>query len=851
MFPSPWLNRFAAAAVAVILSACWTLAAEPAGGGDSAPPIDDVLGLLETHCVKCHGGEKTKGGLDLVTREGLLRGGESGAAIEPTRPEASLLLETVRHETEPHMPHKKDKLPDTAIAQLTAWIKAGAPYSRPLKKSPDGAVAKAPAEFAITEDDRSHWAFQPIQRPAPPATREPQRVSNPIDSFILAKLETRGLSFSPPASKELLIRRVTFDLIGLPPEPQEIDAFVNDPAPDAYERVVDRLLASPHYGERWGRHWLDLARYAETDGFEYDSVRPHSWRYRDYVVRAFNDDKPYDRFIREQLAGDELWPGEPDALVATGFNLLGPDMVDSSDQVQRRHNTLNDMTDTAALAFLGLTAGCARCHDHKFEPISQRDYYSLQACFVPATIKREQPVPTPEISAAYEAAMQKFNEHPLLRELAELERPARETVRQRKLAKLSPEARSAHATPPDERTAEQANLVLETESMVAVADKEVADALSGESAARHKELAAEVKKLPKPEPLPKAMVLGTSEHPPKTFVLQRGEYSQPGEEVAAAIPAVLRPAGAGAPKAGAANDPKPRAMLANWIASPQNPLTARVMVNRIWQHHFGRGLVATPSDFGTHGQKPSHRELLDWLASEFIARDWSVKQMHKLMLMSATYRQSSSGTGLGNLSDSGNLNPLVTGNSNPRKLDPENRLYWRMNRLRLEGEAIRDSLLAISGQLNPEVGGPGVFPPIPKAVSAGAKGWAQNDRQRDYSRRSIYIFARRNLRFPFLEVFDAPDNNLSCPSRERSTTAPQSLTLLNAEEVTTAATATAQRLMKEADSTEARIALATRLVLGRAPKANELALARAFLTQSPLSEFCRALFNLNDFIYVE
>ncbi len=793
-------------------------------------PAEAALALLERHCVKCHGGEKTKGGLDLATREALLRGGETGPALSREKPEESFLLQTLRHEADPHMPHKKPKLPAEEIARLTAWVKEGAPYPRALKTEP----APSQRGFTITEDDRRHWAFQPVRRPELPDGG----TAHPIDRFIGARLAERGLALSPEASREVLIRRVTYDLIGLPPTPAEIDAFVADATPDAYERLLDRLLASPHYGERWGRHWLDLARYAETDGFEHDAVRPHSWRYRDYVIAAFNADKPYDRFIREQLAGDELWPGEPEALTATGFNLLGPDMVDSSDQLQRRHNTLNDMTDTAALALLGLTMGCARCHDHKFEPLSQRDYYRLQACFAPAAFRREEPIPTPSARAAYEEGMRQYESDRRVRALVEMEAPVRAAIRERKLAKLAPEARSAHETPAGQRNDEQANLVLETEEKLKISEKEVSAAFTGAEAARRKELLGEVKRVPKPEPLPQAMALASSDRAVKTFVLQRGEYSQPGEEVGAAVPAILSRAEPAAqfPASGAGR----RAMLAAWIASPENPLTARVMVNRVWRQHFGRGLVATPSDFGTHGQKPSHHELLDWLASELMVQGWSIKRLHKLMLTSATYRQSSS--------------TVVQASSlsfRAASADPENRLYWRMNRLRLEGEAIRDSLLAISGQLNAKLGGPSVFPPIPKAAFAGAKGWNENDHRADYSRRSVYIFARRNLRFPFLEAFDAPDSNLSCPARERSTTAPQALTLLNAEEVTQASTATAERVSKAAATDEARISMATRLILGRPPRPAELALAKQFLAQSPLSEYCRALFNLNDFIYLE
>jgi hypothetical protein len=789
-----------------------------------APVEPAALGLLEEHCVQCHNPQKTKGGLDLSTREALVRGGETGPAISPGKWPDSFLLQTLRHEADPHMPHKKPKLPEAAIRQIEEWLAAGASYRRALQVKP-AAGAKA-AGFTISEEDREHWAFQPVKRMAAPAP------VNAIDAFIAKDLAARGLARAPEARPETLIRRVTYDLIGLPPTPEEIEAFVRDEAPEAYERLLDRLLASPHYGERWGRHWLDLARYAETDGFEHDAVRPHSWRYRDYVIGAFNADKPYDRFIREQIAGDELWPGDPEALTATGFNLLGPDMVDSSDQVQRRLNTLNDMTDTAALVFLGLTVGCARCHDHKFEPISQRDYYQLQACFAPALFRREEPIPTAGARAKFEEATRLYEAQPAVRELAGLEAPVRAALLEKKLAKLSPEAQAAHQTPADERNAEQANLVLETESMVKISDKDLSGAVPVADVPRRKQLLEELKRLVKPEPLPKAMTLLAGRSSARSFVLIRGEYSQPADEVSPGTLSVLRPGAA------IADEPAGRrAALANWLASEQNPLTARVMVNRVWQHHFGRGLVGSPSDFGTHGQKPDHPELLDWLASEFVAEGWSVKRLHKLILMSATYRQTSA--------------PPAAQVKAGTAADPENRLCWRMNRQRLEGEAIRDSLLAISGQLNSAMGGPGVFPPLPQAVKEGAKGWSQNDRRQEYSRRSIYIFARRNLRFPFLEVFDAPDSNLSCPAREQSTTAPQSLALLNAAETMEAAKATAERIGKSAHTTDERIALATRLVLGRAPRAAELALGREFLAQAPLTEFCRALFNLNDFLYVE
>ncbi len=699
-------------------------------------------------------------------------------------------------------------------------------------------LAKLCAAFGMAAD-QEHWAFQPLKRPSIPTLRNSQPVVNPVDAFVLARLDEKGLKLSAPASRELLIRRVTFDLVGLPPTTAEIDGFIADTSPNAYEKLLNRLLASPHYGERWGRHWLDLVRFAETDGYEHDAVRPHAWRYRDYVVRSFNADKSYDRFVHEQIAGDELWPGDTDALIATGFALLGPDMVDSADQVQRRVNTLNDMTDTVGFAFLGLTLACARCHDHKFEPFTQRDYFAMQAHFTPAAFRRELPIPTAAERVAYDTAMKEFGANPIARELIRLEDPVRKKLFEAKLAKLSPEAQDAQRTPPERRNAEQSNLALETASMLEITEKELAGAFKGEERTRRKDLLDELKKLPKPPALPMAMVLGNSNGTPaKTFVLRRGEYSQPGDEVGPGFPHVVTALHHKDISSSTAPGASPQAAgrrtaLANWLASTDNPLTARVMVNRIWQHHFGRGLVATPSDFGTRGQRPTHPELLDWLAGEFIARGWSVKQMHKLILMSTTYQASAE--------------------ASPEALahDPENKLYSHWSRLRLEGEVIRDSLLAIGGHLNLAMNGPGVFPPIPAEVFKGAKGWTPGATPEDSNRRSIYIFARRNLRFPFLEVFDAPDSNLSCPERLCSTTAPQSLTLLNAEDVLTAAKALAARVEREASTADERVALAYRLALGRWPSKAEAKLGHEFLATSPLSEFCRVMFNLNAFIYVE
>ncbi len=691
-------------------------------------------------------------------------------------------------------------------------------------------AAQGGEDETFTPEEKGHWAWKAPVRPPVPRVRGAGWVRNPVDVFVAARREAAGLPPAAPAGREQLIRRATFALIGLPPTPQEIDAFVEDPSPDAWEKAIDRLLSSPAYGERWGRHWLDLARFAESNGFEFDEARPDAWRYRDYVIRAFNEDSPYDRFALEQLAADELFPGDREALVATGFNLLGPDMTDAADQAERRQNTLNDMTDTAALVFLGLTVGCARCHDHKFEPISQRDYYRLQAFFTPAQFRLDLPIAADAERAAHEKALGRYNERvaPLREAVARLEAPARQKLYEQKLARLSDDARAAHRTPAARRTAAQKETVAKTARLLVVNPLEVLRALGKEDAARHRELQEQLRAFDSLRPAPLPVAMGLRDGPAaRTFVLERGARGSPGDEVRPGFPAILLPGHKEAPATGR------RAALARWVAARDNPLTARVLVNRLWQHHFGRGLVPTPSDFGTRGDRPTHPELLDWLAVEFMESGWSVKRMHRLLLTSATYVQSSRAA------------PGV------RTRDPDNALLARKGLVRLEGEIIRDALLALGGRLDRRMGGPGVFPPLPAEMAKGFTGWKASPDPRDHGRRSVYVFARRNLRFPFLEAFDAPDSNLSCPKRERSTTAPQALALLNAEDVAAAARGLAARLERAAGSADERIALAYRLVLGRRPTGEESALAREFLSSSPLSEFCRALFNLNEFVYPE
>jgi hypothetical protein len=635
-----------------------------------------------------------------------------------------------------------------------------APGTRPAAAAEEELAAAAAAaavekvsieEAPITPQDRRHWAFRPPARSPPPAVRDAARARNAIDLFVMARLEAAGLPPAPEADPLTLLRRLRFDLTGLPPTVAEVEAFLADGSSAAYEALVERLLASRAHAERWALHWLDLARFAETDGFEHDNHRPNAWRYRDWVVDAFERDVPYDELIALQLAGDEVRPDDPDALVATGFALSGPDMPDINDQAERRHTLLNEMTATVGSVFLGLQMGCAQCHDHKSDPISQADFYRLRAFFDGAEVFKERPL------AAGEGA-------PVARAL-------------------------------------------------------------GERAG---------------EPQPSRLMI-------------RGLFNRPGPEVEAAVPRVVAPPGG--PLAG-----KRRADLGRWLAAAENPLSARVIVNRLWHHLFGGGLVGTPSDFGLLGERPTHPELLDWLATELQRLDWSLKRLTRLMVLSSTYRQTSR---LGAPAGSAEERAAAAARwQRALEADPENILLGRANRKRLEAEAIRDALLAASGALSPRRGGPGIMVPLPEEVLRAVRKdhWTVSPDEEDHRRRSIYLFVRRNLRLPLFEVFDRPDTNASCPRRDRSTTAPQALTLMNSEETLARARDLARLVSKEAgEDREAAIDLAYRRTLARAPAASERAEARAFLEaqavraggDAPLASLALVLFNLSEFIYVD
>jgi hypothetical protein len=743
------------------------------GGADSDPAVhfqDRVLPLLQARCISCHGPEKQKGGLRLDSRAAVLKGGDSGPAIVAGDPTKSLLFQAVAQtHAELKMP-PKEKLAADQVEALQRWIKEDAPWVEP-KAQASGRLGSAwvdprnPIVRIFGGKRLDLWSLKPIVRPA---VTEIDRLLPPS---------------APEADRRTLIRRLTFDLIGLPPTPEELAST------ETYEQAVDRLLASPRYGERWARHWMDVIRYADTQGFERDEFQSQIWRYRDYLIRSFNADKPFPRFVREQLAGDEIAPGDPDALIATGYLRLGP--FDSTgsifmEEAKNRNELMTDLANTTGSAFLGLTMSCANCHDHKYDPISQADHFRLRAFF--AGVKRQDDTildPKPE-----RERIQKHNDaiearvKPWASRIAEFLDPVRKdkkTGDAEAAAKLDDELRNA---------------VLHWIEAVAEERKARLEHTRG-------------------------MTVRDSGSPPVTHLFYQGDFTQPREEIAPGFLSVLDPN----PVAVAAGR---RTALADWIVAPENPLAARVMVNRLWQHHFGRGIVATPNDFGFSGARPTHPELLDFLASELLANGGSLKAIHRKILLSSTYRQ-------------------------------------RRIPVRLDAETTRDAMLAVSGTLLPKDSGPPVWTPVPQhlldaqpAILETKSDKGARDRMQEWFTdplektdvRSVFLVHKRSLTLPFLQPFDLPDPNVSCGRRDVTTVPAQALQLLNSAFSERMAVAFAARVEREAKEGE-RMAWSMALALGRAPSAKERARAEEFLRRHRLVDWCRVLLNLNEFVYVD
>lgn len=796
-----------------------------------------VKPILTAKCVVCHSGPGANGGLTLTSRGAVLRGGNSGPAVDLAHPESSLLLRAIHYQGNVKMP-PTGPLPPAEIETLTRWVSEGLLWNTAGGAEKPLPVKKGPPP--VNAETMRFWSFRPVKRPAIPAIHDRSWVKTPIDAFVLAKLEKAGLHPAPPASKTTLLRRAYYDLTGLPPTPAEVRAFLADRRPDAYEKTIDRLLASPHYGEKWARHWLDLVRYAETNSFERDDPKPFAWRYRDYVIQSFNADKPYDTFIREQLAGDELPKVTHEMLIATGFYRLGAWDDEPADPLQARYDELDDVVATTGQVFLGLTVNCARCHDHKLDPIPQKDYYRMVAFFQGITRyggggksveenSLRPLVPDEEVrknraaTAAYDNALRIHNNC-----LGVIEAIA---------------SKDFSDVDKEEFKSEQ--------NQVPLIARRVPKLLSPELFQEYIRLRAERKSLlDAPPPLLQQALCVTEQgpYPDKTFVLLRGNPHVPGVEVQPAFLSVLAPPPpAITTRPASARSSGRRLALANWIAQSQNKLTARVMVNRMWQHHFGRGIVRSPSNFGFLGTPPTHPELLDWLASEFVRDGWRLKALHKIILLSNTYCMSSQAT--------------------PKALakDPENDLLWRFDMRRLDAEEIRDSILAVNGALRPKMYGPSIYPTIPKEVLAGQSrpgyGWNTSPLE-EQNRRSIYVHIKRSLAVPLLASFDAADTDFSCPVRFATTQPTQALGMLNSAFVNAQAKQFADYLYKNAGTDRTgQIRFGLWRVLQREPTAHEVARGVRFLTtatlkygyspQQALRLYCVILLNLNEFIYLD
>jgi hypothetical protein len=756
-----------------------------------------VRPLLVENCFSCHSAKKQKGGLRLDSQAAVLKGGKNGPVLVPGKPGESRLVTVVAYTDDDLQMPPDEQLSAAQVEVLTRWVQMGAPWPKG-EASIQAPLAKQ-KKRQITAADEAFWSFQPVKAQAEPNVSQPQWCRTSIDRFILAKLEEQKISPGEEADRVTLIRRATFDLHGLPPTPVEIEAFVQDQSPDAYEALIDRLLASPRYGEHWGRHWLDLVRYAESDGFKQDAYRPNAWPYRDYVIDSFNGDKPYDQFITEQLAGDEIAPHDPKVIVATGYLRAGIYEYNNRDVARQWSQMLDDLTDVTGDAILGLSMGCARCHDHKFDPILQADYYRLRSFFAPVIPRNDLPLATVEQIERHDAELAAWERKggAVQKEIAVIEAEAASKPSVSAIKKFPDETQSLLFKPAGERSPYEKQLAYLALRQIYDQSENAPPKLDGAVKDRYAALKKELGKLDaeKPKPLVKALIMTDvgPVAPPVTIPGDPDHAIEPGylkvlESKQLQLPPIM-PSDTSTGR---------RTALAKWITQPANPLTSRVIVNRIWQFHFGRGLVATSSDYGRLGTPPTHPELLDWLANRFVQDGWSFKKMHRLMMTSSAYRQQA-------------LRPMP---EVARLKDPENRWLWRMNTHRLDAEQVRDAMLQASGELKLELGGPSVEQTAP--------------------RRAIYTRQLRNTRDPLLEAFDSPEAFGSIAVRNVTTTANQALLMINGDWALKRATSLATQVGERAKSSDpaALIETAYTLAYGRRPQPTEAQAAFEFFAEA-------------------
>lgn len=847
--------------------------------GDQPSEVDfarDVRPILQ-QCLKCHGPEKQQGGLRFDTSHGALREGDSGsiAILKNNAAQSELIRRVESTDTSERMPPEGEPLSREQIKTLRVWIDSGARWPET-----SAAVPLQRREMVVTDEDRQHWSYRPFSAVVVPAVTDSNWCKTSIDQFILSKLEANGLHPNSSATKRTLIRRVYFDLIGLPPSPAEIVAFENDPSDSAYEGLVDKLLDSSHYGERWARHWLDLTRYADSSGLETDSDRPNAYHYRDFVIRSFNQDLSYQTFVQWQLAGDEYDPDNPQALAATGLlttapnEMLEPRFIEE-ERLRLRFNELDDTAVTVASSFLGLTLGCARCHDHKFDAIPTRDYYRLQAAFM-GTARGEVHLASRAAIAKYKDEESRWNERviPLKKQLddwlAEQKKPHAEALRRSKINALAISDLDKQVLREQPDSEQGKRLAKSHAKKLDVSEKEYRELFTQPQRDHWDELRQSLEQVNQTRPAPPQKALAITEssrEPQPTWLLARGDFYSKQEQVQLGFLSVLTRARSSEDYLSAAKQQAPdassslqRRALAEWMTDVDQgagALLARVMVNRVWQHHFGEGLSRTTTDFGVRSEAPSHPELLDWLSKDFVEGGWRLKRLHKQILMSAVYRQSTSF------------------DTNRAVVDPENRLLWRRRPRRLEAEAIRDAVLTVSGTLNTEAYGPAFKPPIPQeamlARNTKSPYPADAPDAPATRRRSVYMFHKRVVQHPLMQVFDAPDASSSCGRRSNTIVAPQALALLNDPFLRVRSVDFAKRVLVESGSDHAKwISACFQLAIGRAPNESELHASLNFLenqiasriAQHPkvseeqnrllaLADFCQGMFCLNEFIYVD
>jgi hypothetical protein len=725
---------------------------------------------------------------------------------------------------------------------------------------------------AVSAED---WPFSPLVSPPPPPESIHKEADDSVDGFILAAQLKQGFDLAPEADRLTLIRRLTFDLTGLLPTPVECDEFLSDRAPDAYERLVDRLLNSPQFGERWAQHWLDVVRFADTDGFKFDRTRPNAFRYRDYVIRSFNNDLPYDQFVRQQLAGDELSPNHPDSQIATGFLRLSPEETNGSDYRQIRQEILDDITDVVGQSFLGLTVGCARCHDHKFDPISQREYYELQAFFTPIAQQEVQLVADgSEQDRQYEEQLDKWEEmtENVRRTMDTMVSPIRTVMFEELVMGFDEDTRAALKTDSAARDPRARQLVALASKQMQRSFSRMYRRLPPDKRAEYDELAKQLAALEplRPQPLPSAMAASdVGSVAPATYCLDGGDYKKPGEEVQPGYLAVLsKEPPQIAPPHDRPQSTGRRAALARWLTQPNHPLTARVMVNRLWQHYFGRGIVGTPNNFGVMGDGPTNAPLLDHLAAELVSENWRLKEVHRQIVCSAVYKQSS----------------LAAQNDHhdaAERADPDNDLLWHAPLRRRDAESLRDSALVAAEDINAEMFGPGVSPVLPAALREDRYAWDPTPEPRSQVRRSVYMLVKRNLQHPLFAVFDQPNRVLPCAARPATIGAPQALLWLNGDFIRNTSRRMAGDILQETKGTPTELVTeAYDRVFNRSPEPGELLAAMQFLQQqsarisqagnpteaalpepqSPninpvqaaaMVDFCQALMNSAEFVYVD